>query len=1073
MAERDQRTDAGSEKREVKTIIMNSTVKIPENRIRQKANSLQLTFMRSFITPTIFWLTAFCFCDIATAKVAEAPIASHGNYIPERVGKVGDLDSRGLIFDPANELLYDFDGEQPLKGVHVEGGEANISRDYFTTRSQSLKWQTREGDAVVFDVGIKMSRPVGYYYRYHRVSAAFFLTARNEREPAPAFAVELIDKLGVYSRSVVYLHRPGWNFFTDPAWEKGGWDKQIEKMRITRLPGVPATVYLDNVMIGASPNLAATLGSNSKEVYYEKDFVDPSLTLSPEEKAAFKTISERIIPPVVPVQKFPENVIKKYEDWRDYWHIQQKGAFANGDCPLPYYRAVPGDNRRDSSSYYAYGRYSTFCGTFGPLGAAYAACQDPEQKARLRSCLVDLARLAATYGGIPLSWYPGRGFVEGVYYGRDALEQEGLLLPLCREIIQQYGVEPMIFPDKPILCLDDARPHTGSASADYLNTCAKYTLLSVLLEPDSPQKAEYLRRMSLWLSRVTLAYIPAGDGAFKPDGSVYHHWGNRFDNYGRAATRGASDALYWLSGTPFRIEREAHERFLHLIKTFANFSFDDGSVGPPDNFNAGISYGQIMRNAALSGTPDGKSPIELECAGLFLGSGQIYSKEDAKIAERLKKEGISPAPARDALTQLSYAEMQIRRKDDWALTVWGHAKRYHVQYERDGFLFASIGGLGLVEKDKKHASWLDMKHGFLMNGRNDKMNECLTAGYHPSFAPCVTAIKADWKDLGQLYYQSGSGKSGGVVLGNRFGIFMHDFDAKINPDGWGKTVARDLAYQKTYFTFDQRVVALGRNLKAAQGQHIITGIFQESPVGKTPGILLAEDGISWKDIELGVSSDKLNWAQTAEKNLGVWLFPGQTIHGENGDLVAGLRSGPMTRLYADHGTSESKPVSYGFIYTVRPKEGEMAAFAQAMSSPSPPIRVLCDKDTVQVVADTTQNATGYVFYKGSETHGAGILLAADASCLVMTEASDGGKNLRLAVADPDMHMEMTKENPYGYSQPSTIRLTVKGKWELKKAVKTIGLRMPQVKVESDAQGNTVVQATVVDGLSTELHLEAK
>ena len=91
----------------------------------------------------------------------------------------------------------------------------------------------------------------------------------------------------------------------------------------------------------------------------------------------------------------------------------------------------------------------------------------------------------------------------------------------------------------------------------------------------------------------------------------------------------------------------------------------------------------------------------------------------------------------------------------------------------------------------------------------------------------------------------------------------------------------------------------------------------------------------------------------------------------------------------------------------------------------------------------------------------------------MTEASDGGKNLRLAVADPDMHMGITTENPYGYSQPSTIRLTVKGKWELKNAVKTIGLRMPQVKVESDAQGHTVVQATVLDGLSTELHLEAK
>ena len=181
----------------------------------------------------------------------------------------------------------------------------------------------------------------------------------------------------------------------------------------------------------------------------------------------------------------------------------------------------------------------------------------------------------------------------------------------------------------------------------------------------------------------------------------------------------------------------------------------------------------------------------------------------------------------------------------------------------------------------------------------------------------------------------------------------------------------------------------------------------------------------------------------------------------------------MTRLYLEHGKeAEKDAASYGLVYLIRPGEGERGAFAQEMASLAAPIRILKDEKNVQVVADASQNVTGYVFYRAGETHDAGPILSANVPCLAVAQMKDDGKRLDLAVSDPDMHINITPENPFGYSQPTTVHLTVTGLWKLKEAVNTIGLPLPQVKVEADGKGNTLIQAVVKDGLAAELHLRA-
>jgi hypothetical protein len=996
-----------------------------------------------------------------TATVASASAATYGNYLPGRLGVAKDVASDALIFQGDRELLYDFDGPKALAGVEFKDGKGDLSRLFFMSGPQALQWQPKSGGEVSFAAGLTLKKSdsgFAYSASYH-LTLGLFLTSRQAT--SPAFRVELLGAKGAVLYQVpFYLHKAGWNIIdVQPGLPE---KTRIERIRLVAVgPGPVPAVLVDNVMLFLSPRRSIAVGTAGildAQTASERLARTPlPAAVTPEEKAAFRTIAERVVPPVTPVASLPAARVAAFEAWRDSWKIQRQGAFANGRFPLYYYRAVPGDLVTDSSSSRMYQENQTFCGKLGELGRAYAACGDAAQKARLRTCLVDMVRLAVTFGGMPNPWYNGRGFAEGVYHGRDALAAEGLLEPISQQILQQYGVDQIlgqkpVWEQPPLGTGESVKPESvefqWSASADDLNTGVQSTFLTVLIGPDGPAKAEHLRRLSAFYSRIALNYAPQNNGTLKPDGSWFHHWGNRFDNYGwGGAFRGASEVFYWLSGTPFRIEPEAEQRLQRMAEVFQKVMFADGSVGPPDNHQpAGRMREIILSNLAKGGMSVGET------------------------------ESAEPSVAPDALVSMNYAGMQIRRQGDWALYLSGISQHfYHTQYTRDGFLFHTIGGLGLVRQGRAHVMWGDETKVNLA-GRHDPTSQWGTAGYHPSYAPVVTAVEAPWAELGQVYYQRGTHAAvGGVALG-RCGVFVQPFDARLNDRLYGKTVAKDLAFRKAYFTFDRQVVALGRELRAGAGQRVVTGILQERTEADAPGIELGQPRLSWTPLAAGVPSERIGWAQTRDGSLGVWLFPGQTVRGENGPQEVGGRTGEITRLYVDHGADlAAGQGSYGLIYTVMPEPGVMAGFAAAMAGATPPIRILADVPTLQVVEarQTGATATGYACYAAGAIAAAGPVAHVDAPCLLMTRAAAGGKTLELAVADPDIHMERTAANPFGWSVPTPIVVTLNGAWTLQQAVAVRGLKPPQVQVDAPRDGKTVVRVTVVDGLSTELHLVAR
>ncbi len=1014
-----------------------------------------------------------------------------GNYLPERVGKAGDLQSRALLFQPDREWMFDFDTEEPLHGIENKGGKISASSEWVMSGNSSLKWQAAEDDQLQLAVGLKLQGPgKGFTYAsYVHLSLGIFIDELDISSGAPAITVELLGNTGNSLYQVkAYLHKKGWNILDVMPGLKPS--TLVSSLRLTRGKKLTQTLFIDNAMIFICHKSSIGVGTKGilePVVFGEttQNYQEPTA----DEKKAFDLIGERVIPKPKPIGSISPEKMKSFETWFASWNIESKGQFANGKFPLYYYRAVPGDLIQDSSTYFMYKENSEFCSTLKDLGSSYASVQDQPQKKRLGEMLVALVRLASTFGGMPNAWYNGRGFVEGVFYGREVLGEAGLLDSISRQVVMQYGVDSILAKEpvwtKPPVpqgeIFDPAKTEMyWNSTADDLNTGSKSTMTIFLLSPDTGEKSSNLKKLSKWYSRVAFAYAPNVNGTLKPDGSWFHHWGNRFDNYGwQGAFRGATDVLYWLSGTPFQIEQDAHERLAHMGEVYHQVIFSDGSYGLPDNFHLGgvpdsqksLSEGfggvyahNITLNLARSGNPMGNESTSKYFAEKYLALNEVtHFTGNLELSTTWKASGLTKSPLVDNVVSLSYAGMMLRRVGDWSLSVTGISKNfYHTQYEREGFLFACIGGLQLIEKGTLHPMWQTMANTSLI-GRHDPKMLWMTEGYHPSYSPCVTAIETDWKELGQKYYQKGSDTFvGGVKLGEHFGVFVQKFDARKNEPTYVQTVAKNLRFRKSYFIFDRKIMALGRLIGANAGERVTTGLLEERGENS---IRFAHTADSWETLKKPTKSEHLAWAQIKDQSLGIWVFPGQTLRGETGKLSAGSRTGNMSRFYLDHGDDlSSERGSYSVVYIAKPLEDELQQFHQHMSSDKPPLVIEVDNPKVQMVVDSLSQTFAYVFWESTELK-KGPLLAALTPCTLIISTKEKNK-LELAVSDPDMRIERTDNNPFGYSLPTSIELTLEGEWLLPDSP----TNAPSVKSITQEAGKTKIVLDVKDGLSTAMTL---
>ena len=1017
----------------------------------------------------------------------------HGDYLDERLIELFDENSRGIIAFPEYETMYDFDSGKLPDGLKAENSEVEISDKYHgTTASHSLKWTTHgEGSKITLAadttgmidcwsskeiIGVTLNSRTAWY-----LTLGILQEAMPKDGVTRKFHISLLvngTALGGYD---IYLHRAGWTFGTNAVWPPRG--STVNSIVITQTAGSGGEFYVDDVALYMrnTRDLRSTPYSQRAVLYSENVPAAESGKLTEEEEKAFEIIAQRAMPDPEPVERLSDDQMEEFREYYKFWEITpiEGTDFVNGYCPLYFHRAAPGDIVDNRDSYVMNGDAYKLCSTYESLGTSYRAVQDAEQKAELEKYVVDIAKLAITYSNVPDSWYTGAGFAEGAYYARDALERAGLASAMSRQLKEQYAVDKILynehkFDNGAVISRTDTNrfDFNWAIDADNLFNAANATMISLLVDANTPEKARDMYLFKDYMDKLLMDYTPNTYGTLKPDGTLFHHGLNKYDYGWSQAWDGITKYIYWFHETPFAPSEETLERINHFAEVRYKDLGMDNKGGLPGHQGNNISTKGILR-LAQSGMYDGSLNVDPYRASEWLAYGN-----GGEEAENFLKMGIKPASAPQSNLTESYAVKNIHRRLTWRVHTYGQNNILRSnEYTRPATLFFNMGGI-LLDIPGQHAPMLINSYDNIY-GRDTFIP---APGYNFSRAPGVTA--PDTKDKTQLKTTNQKGSSpfvGGVSTKNGNGVFMNPFDAADNTADYGKTVASTFRFKKSYFYFDDKIVCLASNIGYGGKEEVSTGLFQEKMTEEDNVTFSGGKSLKNEEYNETYTSDERPWLSDNIGNAMYYLFPGQSYTVSRGEQEFLFKEksesfdgkGNFVSAYINHSKKETKEDKGTYAYIIAPSAGAetMEKLEESMKSETPEFEILRRDKQAHVVRSNKLNSTGYAIFDKSATFDFGEIKKVSAPSAIMTKSYDNGRGMSLAVADPNLRIEQTEENPQGWSLPRKLTVTLNGRWHVKEIADYTArdAQMPEIQFTSD--GNTLLIINCKDGLTNEYLLE--
>ncbi|SDE70771.1 hyaluronate lyase, partial [Paenibacillus sp. UNCCL117] len=244
---------------------------------------------------------------------------------------------------------------------------------------------------------------------------------------------------------------------------------------------------------------------------------------------------------------------------------------------------------------------------------------------------------------------------------------------------------------------------------------------------------------------------------------------------------------------------------------------------------------------------------------------------------------------------------------------------------------------------------------------------------------------------------SDKGWVGGTDLLNTYGVsgmYLHTPDT-------------DLKARKSWFMFDDEIVALGSDIDSTDGIPVET-IVENRKLTSSGDNALTVNGTA-KSTALGWSETMtdVNWAHLAGNVPGSdigYYFPGSaTVEGireartgswSQIDTRPRTPTAPITHnymnLWLDHG---SNPTNGRYAYVLLP--GKTSAQVSGYAA-NPNIAILENTINVHAVKETDLNITGANFWNGGYTAG---IITSDSKAAVMTKENTG-EDIEVSVSDP-------------------------------------------------------------------------
>lgn len=611
--------------------------------------------------------------------------------------------------------------------------------------------------------------------------------------------------------------------------------------------------------------------------------------------------------------------------------------------------------------------------------------------------------------------YQTRELFDAWFIGRHILAKNNLLAP-TQQAMMWYNATGRIF-EKDNEIVD--------ANVDILNTQLQWMIKSLLMLPDYQQRQQALVQLQSWLNKTILSSKGVA-GGFKSDGSIFHH-SQHYPAYAKDAFGGLAPSVYALSDSSFRLSSSAHERLKDVLLKMRIYTKETqiplvlSGRHPTGLHKISIAPFKWM---ALAGTPDGKQKLDTTLAAAF-----------AKLDNKENFEGIKAENEPVGAWAMNYASMAIQRRSSiklpqqsWLAVARGFS-RYLVgneSYENNNRYgrYLQYGQLDIIPAD------------LALSGFSH-------AGWDWNRYPGTTTIHLPYEKLEAKLNQlpsagieemllSTESYSGANTLNNNsmFAMKLH---------GHSKYQQQRLRANKSYFLFDNRVIALGSGIKNNDKQHTTETTLFQFAVPKLQSVIINDKEVNQLGTQL-----TLNNADILIDPAGnlYKVAKGQTVEFsyQKQLSVDDRNSQPTEQLFATAVIAHGKaPNNANYEYAIA---------IEAQDNKAPEYTVLQHNNQLHAVKDKITQEEGYAFFEASNINSPqATLLSSDSPVMIMAKA--GINKLILSVVNPDLNFYQGVENDQidkngdqievsiysrqwltANSQPVSSTIKIKGLWKL-------------------------------------------
>ena len=493
-------------------------------------------------------------------------------------------------------------------------------------------------------------------------------------------------------------------------------------------------------------------------------------------------------------------------------------------------------------------------------------------------------------------------------------------------------------------------------------------------------------------------YVTTGDGFYADGSFVQHNFYAYNGGYGASLLAGISELLFLLHGSTWDVTDPNRANVVQWIY---------------DAYEPFISKGNLMdmvRGREMSRHFNQDLDAAVEVIAAIIRLADVAPSADADAFERMTKYWLQLDTDKTFLGKVP-VDLIVAAKEtlsDTSITARGELTG-HWQFPgmdravhlRPGFGFGismfsnRIGNYEAINAENNRGWHTGDGMTYLYNNDLSQFND--------NFWPTVNNYRLPGTTVLQNTTQTANSRSdktwvGGADILGQYGVT----GMELHP------VGRSLEAKKSWFMFDDEIVALGAGISSTDG--IVTETIVENRKLKNTGDNpLTVNGVAkpstlgWSETLTGTNYVHLAGSVTGS-DIGYYFPGGATVTGSReartgnwkqlNDPSGAGNSTPHTRnfmtLLVDHGTNPTEQ-SYSYVLLPNKTSAQVGSYAAA-----PSITILENSDSVQAVKENSLNVTGINFWN-DEPATAG-LVTSDSKASVMTRET--ANDVEISVSDP-------------------------------------------------------------------------